>query len=89
MKHLQIKVYGQVQGVAFRHMAKQKAETLNLTGFAENLTDGTVYLEVEGEEKSLDKFLKWCYQGSKWSHIEKVDFEFTDDLKNFNNFIIK
>ncbi len=60
MKHLNIKIHGQVQGVFFRDSAKQAADKLGIKGFAKNEADGTVYIEAEGEEAGLGKFLEWC-----------------------------
>ncbi|MBU1000228.1 acylphosphatase [Patescibacteria group bacterium] len=61
--HLNIKIYGLVQGVFFRATAKEKADSLSITGFAKNMPDGSVFIEVEGEKKNLDKFVKWCHIG--------------------------
>jgi acylphosphatase len=87
-KHLNIKIYGRVQGVFFRHSAKQKAEELNIKGFAKNEPDGTVYIEAEGEEENLKKFLDWCYQGPPMASVKKVEFEFSSEIKNFSEFVI-
>jgi len=89
VKHLEIKIFGRVQGVFFRHSAKQKAEELNIKGFAKNEPDGTVYIEAEGEEENLKQFLDWCYQGSPFALVEKVEFQFKADIKkHFNEFVI-
>lgn len=87
IKHLNIKVYGQVQGVFFRATAKEQADSFSLTGFARNELGGSVYIEAEGEEIQLDKFLTWCKKGPSLAEVEKV--EVTDDkLKNFTEFLI-
>ena len=85
MKHLNIKVYGKVQGIFFRATAKEQAETLGIKGFARNEPDGTVYIEAEGEEKNLDKFIKWCNIGPSMAGVEKVVVT-EGQLKNFNDF---
>lgn len=59
-KHLEIKVYGKVQGVSFRNFASQKAHELAILGFVRNEMNGTVYIEAEGEEENLRRFLDWC-----------------------------
>lgn len=84
-KHFNINVYGLVQGIFFRATAKEEAEKLGITGFAENKSDGSVYIEAEGEEQSLNKFIKWCNKGPSMAEIEKVIV--TDNkLKNFSSF---
>ncbi len=85
MKHLNIRVYGKVQGVFFRVSAKQEAEKLNLTGFARNEKDGTVYIEAEGEQKNLDEFLKWCKNGPDSARVDKIEST-PGHLKNFSDF---
>lgn len=87
MQHLNIRVYGLVQGVFFRASAKEEAIKLDLTGFAKNQSDGSVYIETEGEENNLNKFVKWCHQGPSMAEVEKVEV-FEDSLKNFSQFVV-
>ena len=94
MKHWNIKIYGRVQGVGFRLSAKSVAEKLNITGFARNESDGSVYLEaegpvlseVEGEKENLEKFLEWCHRGPLFARVDKVVVEEENQLKNFTEF---
>jgi len=88
VKHLNIKVHGRVQGVFFRHSAKQKAKELDIKGFARNEPAGAVYIEAEGEEINLKQFLDWCHQGPSSASVKKVEFEFKSELQNFNDFVI-
>lgn len=85
-KHLNIKIYGRVQGVFFRWEAGRKAKELGITGFAENAPDGSVYIESEGEEENLKAFLEWCEKGPPSASVEKTEFEFSNELKNFKGF---
>lgn len=85
IKHFNIKIYGLVQGVFFRVTAKQEADKLNLRGFARNEIDGSVYIEAEGEEENLNRFLKWCNISSSMSQVEKV-ITTDDKMKNFSDF---
>lgn len=48
-------VSGRVQGVGFRYRAKYAAQQLDLTGWVENLDDGTVELEVQGQPDQIKK----------------------------------
>lgn len=81
-KHLNIKIYGRVQGVFFRISAKEKAESLGIVGFARNEPDGSVYIETEGQEDDLEEFIKWCQKGPEAAHVEKVE-TYKGPLKNF------
>ena len=84
--HLTMKIYGRVQGVYFRSTATKLAQQLNITGFAQNLPDGTVYIEAEGGEGDLRKFLQWCQKGTKNAKVDKVNYEFSSKDKNFKRF---
>ncbi|MBU4332324.1 acylphosphatase [Patescibacteria group bacterium] len=87
-KHLNIKIFGQVQGVFFRDSAKRMADDLDIKGFVKNDSDGAVYIEAEGEESDLNEFLAWCRQGTDLARVEKIDVV-DKELKNFNDFSIK
>lgn len=67
-----IDISGRVQGVFFRVSAHHLATKLDLTGFATNQPDGTVHLEVQGTAAHVQKFIDWCHQGSKYSHVTQV-----------------
>ena len=85
LKHLDIKVHGQVVGVNFRHHIRQLAEELGITGFARNEGDNTVFVEVEGEEQSLDQFVEACKTGSKYAKVEKIEVA-SGEIKNYSDF---
>jgi len=89
LKHLNIKVFGRVQGVFFRDSARRQAKKLGLKGFARNEPDGLVYIETEGEKENLEKFLEWCKKGPMFAKVEKVDFELSEKLKNFSGFVVE
>lgn len=68
-----IYVYGGVQGVGFRYTTQQQAKSLSLSGFARNLDDGSVEVEVCGEAEQVEKLLAWLKQGGpRGAHIERV-----------------
>lgn len=84
-----IKIFGLVQGVFFRHSAKQIADSFNLNGFAKNEPDGSVYIETEGEQEILEKFIEWCQKGPPSAKVENIKFEFSQVLKNYKGFAIE
>ena len=45
---------GWVQGVGFRYSAQYIARSLGLTGWVKNEWDGSVVMEAQGDEASLD-----------------------------------
>ena len=82
MRHLNIRVFGRVQGVFFRTSAKERADDLGIKGFVRNESDDTVYIEAEGEEENLQKFLEWCKKGPEGAAVEKIETA-EGELKNF------
>ena len=77
VKSIKIMVYGRVQGVNYRYSAQNKALSLGISGFAKNMPDGSVYLEVEGNEDALDAFIKWCSHGPLMASVSKITTEQT------------
>ena len=49
-------VEGRVQGVGFRYFAQSNAIKYALTGFARNLNNGMVEIQVQGLEENIAKF---------------------------------
>ena len=88
MKHLNITVYGLVQGVAFRYYTVEKALILGVNGFVKNQFDGTVYIEAEGEDKVLQDFVTWCRHGPPHSRVTKV-FTMECEWQNHQGFELR
>ena len=86
-KHLNIKIYGLVQGVFFRASAKEEADKLDIKGFTKNLPDDSVYIEAKGEKNNLDKFINWCNDGPLMAEVEKIEIV-EGPLINFQEFKI-
>jgi acylphosphatase len=85
IKNFKIRVSGRVQGVFFRASTKDIADQLGLVGFVENLPEGDVYIEAQGDELSLKKFVEWCHRGPSHAEVAHVDVEELDlgDYKGF------
>ena len=87
-KHVNIMVSGKVQGVFYRASTREKAEALGVKGFVRNERDGSVYVEAEGEEENLNRFIAWCKTGPPGSSVHKVDV-ISGELKGFTRFEVK
>ena len=85
MKHLDISVTGKVQGVFYRATAKAVADQLGVKGSVRNEVDGSVVIEAEGDDFSLELFLEFCQKGSDRAEVEKVEVS-EAPLKNYRNF---
>ena len=64
--------YGRVQGVEFRYYSVYKARQLGLTGWVRNLYDGSVEMEVQGEERSIDELIMFL-ENQRFILIERMD----------------
>jgi acylphosphatase len=88
MRNVIIKVKGRVQGVGFRYHTMQMALANNISGFAKNLPDGSVYIEARGPVDELELFIEWCHNGPKWAFVESVEVSEAND-KPYLGFTIK
>ncbi len=79
-------VHGLVQGVGFRYFVMRNANLLGLTGYAENLPDGSVFVVAEGERSVLEELLKLLKKGSAMSVVDKVEYSFKDHVGEFVRF---
>lgn len=84
----EIYVYGIVQGVGFRYFTRTHARKLGLTGFVENLFDGSVHIVAEGEEASLKQFIEIVKRGPYGARVDKVDVKYSQVKNEFVDFEI-
>ncbi|MBY7143542.1 acylphosphatase [Virgibacillus sp. NKC19-3] len=86
-KHLIIS--GQVQGVGFRYSAMQKAMEFQLTGWVRNKSNGTVELEVEGEEKQINSYIDELKNGfNRFIQVDHMEIT-SQQEKGYDKFTIK
>ena len=64
--------YGSVQGVGFRWRARNAAEHFSCTGWAKNEWDGTVSMEIQGEEEDIDRVILAIEKGT-FVRIDNMD----------------
>ena len=87
-RHLNIKIMGRVQGVAFRYAARSTALALGVKGFVKNLPDGSVYLEAEGDTVQLNRLVAWCQEGHTRARVDKLYIS-EGNLKGFIDFEVR
>ncbi|HEX3384990.1 MAG TPA: acylphosphatase [Mucilaginibacter sp.] len=85
MKHLNITVKGNVQGVFYRASTKAVADQLGVKGVVRNEPDGSVFIEAEADQVALDLFLDWCKEGPEHANVISVETH-EGELKNYRNF---
>ncbi len=57
-------VYGRVQGVGFRYTVRRAADVLGLTGWVRNEYDGTVTMELQGEQTAINRLFEALHRGT-------------------------
>jgi acylphosphatase len=65
-------ITGRVQGVFFRDSTRRVAESLGITGYANNLANGNVEVFACGEQDALDKLAIWLRDGPRMAQVTNV-----------------
>ena len=66
-----IAFYGWVQGVGFRWRARNAADLYGCTGWVRNEYDGSVLMEIQGEEAQIDQVILAIERG-RYVRIENM-----------------
>ena len=82
-------VRGVVQGVGFRYWCMREAKKLAVPGYAANLPDGSVEIEIEGDRGLVEEFIKAVKVGPTYSHVTDVDVDYYDKPRGYRDFNIK
>ena len=72
MKSIAVQIEGIVQGVWFRQSTCNKALELGVSGVVCNKPDGTVYVEITGEDVAVRSLVEFCRQGPPGAEVKKV-----------------
>ena len=64
--------YGSVQGVGFRYRARHAANLYGCTGWVKNEWDGSVTMEIQGEEAQIDRVIL-AIESGRFVQIENLD----------------
>ena len=67
-------IEGSVQGVGFRQRCRQRATDLDLCSWVRNLKDGTVEVQAERGEMTLNELRLWCERGQSTATVKRVLF---------------
>ncbi len=68
-------ISGRVQGVFFRASTRFQAESLGITGYARNLSDGRVEVLACGEVGAVNQLKAWLTQGPDGARVSGVASE--------------
>ena len=66
--------FGFVQGVGFRWRARHAATLYGCTGWCLNESDGSVTMEIQGEEEWIDQVIE-SLQNGRFIEIDRMDVQ--------------
>jgi len=72
---LHLVVHGRVQGVFFRDSMQREAQSLMVTGWVRNRSDGTVEAMVQGQPGAVEAIVRWAQRGPDRAQVERVEIE--------------
>ena len=82
-------ISGKVQGVYFRAETQRAAISRNVNGWVKNRPDGVVEALFEGDETAVNGILEWCWQGSRFSRVTRVEVQQENYTGEFDRFEIR
>lgn len=89
MKHISANIYGHVQGVGFRYTTMSYAKQLNLTGYVQNMDDGSVHIEAQGGDDKLSQLIDAIKNGlDQFADVTKVNVK-EKALTDYSDFNVK
>ena len=88
-KEYHIIAKGLVQGVCFRSLVLERAQSLDLYGYVLNLKDGTVEICLQGKESTIKSFLENLQQNSGLARIDSFSITVSEPKERFSSFSIR
>lgn len=64
---------GRVQGVFFRHSARERARAHRVAGWIRNRSDGAVEAVLEGPEDAVERLVRFFETGPPGARVDHVD----------------
>lgn len=69
---ISLTISGRVQGVGYRYFVLKRAIELGLNGYVQNLPNGSVYAEVEGNADAINQLVERCRKGPAFAQVHDV-----------------
>ncbi len=80
---------GRVQGVGFRYTAQRYANEFNLSGIIENLDNGDVRAEVQGDSQMINYFVRTMTNIKSFIQVDDYFMKQIEVKPNEKRFSIK
>jgi acylphosphatase len=68
-----LRISGRVQGVNYRRAMQREAESLGVSGWVRNRTDGTVEAVVHGARDAVERLVTWARRGPPAARVADVE----------------
>jgi len=82
-------VIGLVQGVGFRYFTFKKARELGVNGYVKNLPDGTVEIEAEGDQATLEALIDAVKIGPRSAVVNDIRISWDTSDNKYDQFRIE
>ena len=82
-------VHGRVQGVGFRYYTRSMAHRLGVRGYVQNLANGSVQVEAEGNEAAVREFAAWLQKGPPSARVGSVDISWRQSTVGYASFTVE
>lgn len=82
-----ILAFGRVQGVGFRYFVYTKAVKYHLTGYAKNLLDGSVEIELQGKPDNIEDAIFEIRQGNNIINVNNLKINEINIIKEKDFYI--
>jgi acylphosphatase len=83
------RVWGHVQGVSYRKLTQKVARHLGVNGWVRNVSNGTVEVFLDGDERLVDAVIAWCAFGPPKSKVDEIQVLEPGLGSGYNDFIIR
>ena len=86
MVRARLLISGIVQGVGYRWSCQRAAQSIGVTGWVRNLSDGRVGAVAQGTKEQVEQLIAWCYRGPEEAHVSDIAVSYEEaagELKDF------
>ena len=84
-----LRIYGRVQGVFFRASTREQAQKRGLSGWVENLRDGSVEAVIEGPRQEVEEVVDWAEEGPPRANVEDLQVDWEEATGEFREFEVR
>ena len=80
---------GRVQGVNFRVFVRNESQSLGVTGWVKNMSDGSVTMELQGKPQIIEQLVAKIKKGRGRINVTSLELEDLPVVEGENKFVIR